>query len=158
MSTTRSYRSPRRLVSVVFVLSMLALPSCFSFNRAGLLEVRTGYRAATVTIFRHASRDLGYACYAKTRFDEQGPCAAAVLRSAADQASVKGFARARWLAATAPDQYSDIRDSVQYLTLFSQCLAVRMKIGMMNIGYSWFLYDLRKGGCVWGADPNPDVP
>lgn len=155
---TRRARGPLLPVAIGVCMAIL-LSSCLSFDKAGILQVKTGYRAATVTIFRHASRDLGHACYVGTHFDDQGPCAAGVLRTAADQANVDGFARARWIAATAPDQYRDIRDSVQFLSLLSRCLAVNMKVGgSLNIGYSWFLYEMGEGGCRWGVDPAPDFP
>lgn len=144
--------------AVTAAMAVLA-SACISFDMAGILRVQTGYRAATVTIFRHASRDLGHACYVGQHFNEQGPCAAGLLRTAADQAQISGFARDRWMAATAPSQYSDIRDDLGFLVLLSRCLAVRMQVGAgLNIGYSWFTYDFGEGGCRWGVDPAPDVP
>mgnify|MGYP006973006407 CR=1 FL=1 len=146
-------------LSTIAIALVVIATACISFDKAGIMQVKTGYRAATVTIFRHASRDLGHVCYTNTHFYDQGSCAAGILRTGADQANISGFARARWMAATAPDQHADIRGDLGFLVLLPRCLAVKMQIGAgLNIGYSWFTYDFGEGGCVWGVDTAPNLP
>ena len=147
-----------RRLKVGSLVVLVALTGCFSFDHRNILHVQTGYRAATVTIKRHASRDLVTQSIDGRTDRAKGEKAAGLLRTAAAQAALSGFLAARWNAATAPDQYTDIGEDIRRMYGHSRCLAVRAKVGWASIGYDWFTYVFGEAGCDWGFDPDPKSP
>lgn len=158
MTSSPLLQRPRARLLAVLALSISLTAGCFSFDSGGMIHFSWGLRSGTTTILRHASRDLAFYTKHESTDYVRGRSAAALLRTASSDIAMPSFFRDRWVAATAPDQYVDIGEDIPDLWGRSRCLAMRLKIGWGDVGYSWFTYQFGDGGCSWGWDPVPEVP
>ena len=163
MSTTDSgrthrRRSTRRVRVAALGIAALVLSGCINIRGDEMIGIQFGVPSVYVTIRRHASRDVVYVSSGSSDY-ERGSKASGVLRTASDWLDLNGFARDRWIAATAPDQYADLGAAVRDVDGRARCLNVQAKAGWGNVGYNWSYRDFDdRTACYWGADPAPDIP